>query len=149
MYIRTEKRLVEIEDRIYIANDGTEFKTETECVEYEKQLDIVDLRERADKLRLNALDGTYPLDTDAQYINDNHSYTWYQVCDEEDYNVLLNLYGDDVVKPCSYPEIICVEYEEDYGNDVWTYLLSDMMQSTLIFWKNFGYDVSFKGVREL
>ena len=149
MKIKTERRMVEVFDTTYVALDGTEFKSEGSCLEYERQLETDDLREKADKLRLVDLDGTYPLDTDAQYINDNHSYTWYQVCDEEDYKVLLNLYGDDVVKPETYPEIICVESDEDYGNDVWTYRLSDMMQSTLMFWKNFGYDVAFKGVKEL
>ena len=38
MEIRTEKRVIEIEDKIYIAEDGKEFGTRADCERYEDKL---------------------------------------------------------------------------------------------------------------
>lgn len=149
MVVKTEKRMVEVFDTTYVAVDGTEFKSEGSCLEYEKQLATDELIAKADKLRLVDLDDTYPLDTDGQYVSDCKSFTWYQVCDEEDYNTINALFNNEIAKPTSYPEIICVETEGECYCDVYDYRLSDMEKSTIAFWKNFGYEVEFKGVKEL
>ena len=148
MEVRTEKRMVEVFDTTYVANDGTEFKTEGSCLEYERKLAEDEHKAKADKFRLVDLDGTYPLDVDAQYINDNHAYTWYQVNSEEDLNTLEDVYGG-IGKPCSYPDIVCIETDDYYTDDCWSYWLSDMKKSTIAFWKAFGYEVEFKVVKEI
>ena len=149
MEVRTEKRLVEVFDTTYVANDGTEFKFKGDCLEYENRLVTNELKEKVDKLRLVDLDDTYPIDADGQYISDGKCYTWYQVCDEEDYNILNTLYKNEISKPTNLPEIICIETDGDDYYDAWDYHLSDMELSTKAFWKNFGYEVEFKAVKEI
>ena len=143
MVVRTEKRMVEVFDTTYVANDGTEFKTEFTCLDYEKQLAENAFKAKANELRIPKFDGTYPLDVDGQYISDNHAHTWYQVNTEEDLNTLEDVYGG-IGKPCSYPDIVCIETDDYYTDDCWSYWLSDMKKSTVAFWKAFGYEVEFK-----
>ena len=139
MITKEEKRMVEITDTVYIAVDGTRFKTESACLAYEKEYNKI--QERAESIEINELYDTYPLDTDGQYINEHHEYNWYKVSNEDDYNCLVEMYGDDVVRPKSYPDVICIENDIYYKSDIWSYLLSDMMESTIVFWNKQGYDV--------
>ena len=141
MITKEEKRVVEVVDTVYVAVDGTRFKTESACLKYEESYNKI--QERAESIEINELYDTYPLDTNAQYISENHEYNWYKVSNEDDYNCLVEMYGDDVVRPKAYPDVICIENDIYYKPDMWSYLLSDMMESTITFWKKQGYDVKF------
>ena len=144
MKIRTEKKLVEQLVSTYIANDGKEFSTKIECEAYEEDLNSAQIRAEAEKFEIKELEDTYPLDVDAQYINDNHGFKWYRVNNKEEFNAVDKMYGGDVLEPKTYPEIICIEYDDYYGSDAWTYLLSDMKKATSIFWERHGFEVEFK-----
>ena len=144
MEIRTEKRVVEIEDKIYIAEDGKEFDTRAACKRYEDNLQEQKVRAEAEKLELKELD-IYPLDTDAQYISDAHSFAWYKVNNVEEFETIRKAYNiDDFGYFKVYPETICVEYEGVWGRDAWLHKLSDMKESTIDFWKKHGFDIEFK-----
>ena len=147
MEIRTEKRMVEQLINTYIAEDGKEFDTRADCENYERELEDAKLRAGAEKFEIKELEDTYPLDVDAQYINDNHGFKWYRVNNKEEFNAVDKMYGGEVIEPKSYPETICVEYDDYYDSDAWTYLLSDMKRATSIFWERHGFDVEFKEVK--
>ena len=51
--------------------------------------------------------------------------------------VTRNSYNNDIVF-----KIIGIENDIYYKPDMWSYLLSDMMESTIVFWNKQGYDVS-------
>ena len=146
MEIRTEKRIVEVYDTTYIAIDGKEFKSEGLCLEYENDLEDAKIRARVEKFELKELYGVYPLDTEAQYINDNHEYKWYRMENREDYVAFVEMYGDEVSEPEAYPKVVCVEQDEHYISDVWVYSLSNMRQNTIDFWKKHGFNVEFMEV---
>ncbi len=146
MEIRTEKRVIEIEDKIYIAEDGKEFGTRADCERYEDKLQEQKVKAEAEKLELKELD-IYPLDIDAQYISDAHSFAWYKVNNAEEFETILKAYNmDDFGYLKVYPETICVEHEGTWGRDAWLHKLSDMKESTIYFWKKHGFDVEFKEI---
>ena len=150
MRIRTEKRMVEQLIETYIAIDGKEFDTEAKCRKYEEDLDRQIVRAEAEKLEIKDLEGVYPLDTDAQYINDNHCFKWYRVNNAEELETVSKAYSNDFFTPRAYPEIICVEFEDyDYswGRDAWQHILSDMKEATVEFWKKHGLSVEFKEMK--
>ena len=118
MEIRTEKRVIEIEDKIYIAEDGQEFGTRADCERYEDKLQEQKVKAEAKKLELKELD-IYPLDIDAQYISDAHSFAWYKVNNEEEFETILKAYNmDDFGYLKVYPETICVEHEGGHGEEM-------------------------------
>ena len=146
MEIRVEKRVVEVEGKIYIAEDGKEFATEIDCMNYEKGLESERLRAGVEKFEIKELEDTYPLDTDGQEIQENHCYKWYRVNNTEELNTVANLYNGDFGEFKTYPQTICVEYEYYHDEFRWIYSLSDMKQSTVEFWKKHGFEVEFKEI---
>ena len=144
MEIRVEKRVVEVEDKIYIADDGKEFSTKVDCENYEREIEDARLRAGAEKFEIKELEDTYPLDTNGQEIQENHCYKWYRVNNAEELNTVANLYNGDFGEFKTYPQTICVEYEYYHNEFRWIYSLSDMKQSTIEFWKKHGFDVEFK-----
>lgn len=146
MQIKTEKRMVEQLINTYIAVDGKEFNTMADCENYEDKLQEKKIKAEAEKLELKELD-IYPLDIDAQYISDAHSFAWYKVNNAEEFETILKAYNmDDFGYLKVYPETICVEHEGAWGRDAWLHKLSDMKESTIYFWKKHGFDVEFKEV---
>ena len=146
MEIRVEKRVIEVENKIYIAEDGKEFSTQADCENYEKDIEDARLRAGAEKFEIKELEDTYPLDTDGQEIQENHCYKWYRVNNAEELNTIADLYNADFGEFKTYPQTICVEYEYYHDEFRWIYSLSDMKQSTVEFWKKHGFDVEFKEV---
>lgn len=146
MEIRTEKRIVEQLINTYIAEDGKEFGTKSECEDYEADLESARLRAGAEKFEIKELEDTYPLDVDGQEIQENHCYKWYRVNNAEELNTVANLYNADFGEFKTYPQTICVEYEYYHDEFRWIYSLSDMKQSTVEFWKKHGFEVEFKEV---
>ena len=64
MEIRTEKRIVEQLINTYIAEDGKEFGTKSECEDYEADLESARLRAGAEKFEIKELEDTYLLDAE-------------------------------------------------------------------------------------
>lgn len=151
MEIKTEKRTVEIEETIYIAEDGKEFSSEKECIEYEEELKVKELKAIVDKLEVAKFHELYPLDTCGLCIGENKEYNWYKVNNNNELNTLERYYnkGETYLEQERFPEIVCVEHDYCYPReDAWFYLLSNMKKSTIAFWKEFGLDVEFKKVEE-
>ena len=110
-------------------------------------LEDAKIRAGVEKFEIKELEGTYPLDVDGQYINDNHCFKWYKVNNIEEYETVARAYNsDDFGTIETYPEIICVEHESFWGKDAWLHILSDMKEATVLFWKKHGFDVGFKEV---
>lgn len=144
MDTKTEKKMVEVFVTTYVAEDGKEFESEHLCKEYEDRVKNERLKARLDELEIKDMYGLFPIDTQAQYINDTHEYNWYRLSSEADYLILTEMYGDDITRPKSYPEIICVEHDAFYDKDVWAHLLTEMLEDTINFWKKQGYDTKIK-----
>lgn len=144
------KQLVEVEREVYVADDGKKFKTERECINYEKNL----LKEReikaAEKLKIPDSDEFIPLSTDG-LVNGDNTFRWYKARSEEEFNILNAAYEEALTKPDNYPEIICVETvgHIPYMNDAYDYHTSRMMEDTKNFWEKLGYKVTFEKEREI
>ena len=68
-----------------MAEDGTTFDDESECVEYERNVKM----QPVSKLHIEKLDGLVPL-TDGMTCDGNEFY-WYKVNDEDDFNALMHI----------------------------------------------------------
>lgn len=144
--MRTEIRTKTVNEKIYIANDGTEFMTIDECEEYESKLQN-NKRKKIDHKRIAELDGCIPY---MEYVNsDSHDYFWYNIETEEELKMLNEAYY--FVSDCDteLPETICVEVEAldylDYNSDCYWSTLSNMIENLNIFFKNVGYEIVKKG----
>jgi len=145
MRIEIEKKIIEQENNVYIADDGTEFTTQHDCEKYEKEQEKKAYIELAETLRIAELDEQTPLTCGETY--ENNTYRWYKVNNQEEFDALNKAYDNQVGTACliSYPQIICVETcgYEPYQDDCYSYFLSDCLKETGQFWKLFGYDVNF------
>ena len=147
MEIKRTKRLVEIEDEVFIAEDGTEFASLKDCQKYEDELQTKKTLSEAEKLEIKELEDTAPLDTDAQYIEECHCFAWYKVNNAEELGIIAEAYTNDSLRDLkSFPETICIEYDDNYRSDSYMFLLSDMRESTINFWKKHGFAVEFKEI---
>ena len=142
--MRTEIRTKTV--NVYIANDGTEFMTISDCREYESRLQN-DKREKIDHKRIEELDSCIPY---MEYANpDSHDYFWYNIETEDELKMLNEAYY--FVSDCDakLPEIICVEVEAssymDYNSCCYWFTLSNMIEDLNIFFKNVGYEIVKKG----
>lgn len=143
--MKCEVKTKEVEIKTWIADDGREFKTESECRWYERNLKRGKYIEQAEKLRIPELDDTIPLDGQA-LPSENNNYRWYKVGSIEDIEVLEGAYGEKLVDISSFPEIVCIEYNggEDYCGDAYSYSLHDIMLETKDFFEKVGMKVEFK-----
>ena len=142
--MRTETRTKTVNEKIYIANDGTEFKAISDCREYESKLQN-NKRKKIDHKRIAELDNCIPY---MEYANsDSHDYFWYNIETEEELKMLNEAYY--FVSDCDakLPEIICVETPgyKDYDGDCYWSTLSNMIEDLNIFFKNVGYEIVKKG----
>ena len=138
--------MIEEEYEVFIADDGTSFSTKSECIEYERNIK----RKPISKLRIEKLDGLVPL-TDGMTCDSNEFY-WYKVKNEDDFNTLDSYYEGKVCEPKAYPNILCLEVSEWYVNDnlnfdVYSYELTDIMDSIKEFMDKFGYKTEFENER--
>ena len=144
--MRTETRTKTVNEKIYIANDGTEFKAISDCREYESKLQN-NKRKKIDHKRIAELDNCIPY---MEYANsDSHDYFWYNIETEDELKMLNEAYY--FVSDCDakLPAIICVETEAlgytDYNSDCYWSTLSNMIKDLNIFFKNVGYEIVKKG----
>lgn len=145
MEIKETVKLIEQKVFTYIANDGTEFLSESECREHEKNLELKTFIEGAEKLRVKELDDVIPISTEA-IINDN-TFLWYKLNNKQDFEILNKAYNNSLYEPSVYPMFKCVEnsyynpYDSDYYYD---YDLCECKNITENFWNKFGYKVIFE-----
>jgi hypothetical protein len=116
MNVKEEKKVITQEQIIttYIAEDGTEFKTQKECEQYEKNLLINQLEQKA--MSIKHINYTPP------FADDDHDYVWFYVKNQEEVKAIEDYYNLDAdyglqfdVK--SFPEWVGVE--EGFGDDIY------------------------------
>lgn len=105
--IEKSRRVVKyVPETVYIAEDGTEFHFEKECLEYEKNLSFHTPQFTADNF---------------VFVDDNADWTWFYVRSHEEMIAVQNLYlsegyVDETYDPKSYPRWVCLQVEGDgYG----------------------------------
>lgn len=140
---KTKSRMIEEKYEVFVAEDGTTFDTASECVEYERNIRM----QPVSKIHIEKLDGLVPL-TDGMTCDGNEFY-WYKVNDEDDFNTLNAYYEGKVDEPKEYPNILCLEVNECYIDgylmfDVYSYELTDIMESIKEFMEEFRYKVKFE-----
>lgn len=136
----TRKEVIEKEVKIYIAEDGTEFKTYRDCVAYEIDCKRKEKVAKVKHLKIYELDDTMPINT-TSYPNESYNFDWYHVRDREDIDDLSAIYKEDFDYPKNYPTIVCIEHID---NEAYIYYLDNMIEDTKDFWKLLGYEVEFK-----
>ena len=144
--IITQIQKVRKEIAVYIANDGTKFNTEQECLDYERQKD--NLIELSKKLQIEELDYLMPLIDEE--TRESHAYMWYKIENTKDFKILAELFkehGSNIQELTKYPEIMCIDAYNDYYpyNDyACSFTLSDCKQATEKFWEQMGYKVTIE-----
>lgn len=130
----------------YQAEDGTQFETEKECLEYEEKCGIkVEAEAEAKRtirdLHRSELDNLMPLEisgffTDAKYL-------WYELTSEEDCKILTETCPDAArfLDVSEYPVMVCLEIKDtdENGNRFSIYKLSECIQQAKEFFAYFGY----------
>lgn len=95
---------------IYIAEDGTEFKHRSDCIQYE--LDKARKEAKGKIITCDELEGKCNFDGEENY--ENHEYTWVFVRNEEDAELLNKMFlldYDDF--SCYIGQWVCVEESDD------------------------------------
>lgn len=142
----------------YVAFDGKEFDSRTECEIHEAREKM--LRSRKERLeKLDELEIDYiGMPLLQEEFMENHSYYWYKLNSIEDAELLISVATDfdmafeNKLKGLNYPCIICVEdfsYKEKFEEDCWVYTLDECIENAKEFFKAFGYEVTLKKVKEI
>lgn len=148
MKIKEEIKIVEQKVITYVSEDGTEFRTESECKDYETKKFVKNFIEAAEKLRITELDEHLPLSNDG-LMNENNTFRWYKLENETDFEIVNKAYRNSLVVPESYPEIMCVETVgyEAYMDDAYSYDMTTCKKITESFWKKLGVKVTFENIQ--
>ena len=123
---------------VYVADDGTEFKTSWECERYEHEQVYKPLLEKLQ--RCEELDG-YP-NFDGQEYAEHHDYCWYFIRDLSDLVIIDKVYPDTTDVNLSDRYIgkwMCIETDDD-GNG-WSSTLDDGIEYATALLKKLGYKV--------
>lgn len=150
MDVKKTRRVIEQEDITYVAFDGTEFKSEGACLDYEKEVERKHVESEAQKLEIKELKNKFPLDINASGIDTEYTYKWFKINNENEFSLLQQAYRlNGFGKPNTYPQILCVEVDEVWNNSNFLYRLSDMKKNTISFWEDFGLVVEFKMLEKI
>ncbi|HAU84605.1 MAG TPA: hypothetical protein DCW90_03580 [Lachnospiraceae bacterium] len=126
---------------VYIANDGTEFKTKEECVNYEcKAIDSA-INYYSDK----ELQDIQPIDFDNMVGDPGiHNFFWFRINSERSLKDILGAFNLNAQIPrISIPDIICIETVDDYHRerDGYLYSMNEIISETEKFYEKFGYNI--------
>lgn len=131
--MRIENRTKTIIAAVYVANDGTEFESKVECLEYEEQ-SAECWRREIEHLRIVDAEGYLPYN---EYTSEDNNYNWYHLYNGEEKKKVEKAFG--IKFECAdYPNIICVE---EVGNDVYYYLMSQQIYNLNRWLNKLGYEV--------
>lgn len=140
MEIRKYKKIIEQEVTVYVAEDGTEFSSSRDCINYEANLRLEKKIKEVERLRIKELDGVIPFNNDG-IMNCENEFRWYDVTNKDDFDAINDIYNNNLTQPVIYPEIICVEtYGYDsYGGDAYDYHMTACKKNTEDFWNQVGF----------
>lgn len=123
------KRYVDDEITEYIAYDGKIFKTEQKCINYEKNLKMVD------SFIIDNPNGVLPYDV---WVDDGSQYIWVNLETQEAIKLVSEVYNlDDTYYE---PGIYCIEISEMCGNSMSS--MKYYVENALKLLELAGYDIS-------
>lgn len=139
-------RVEEVITRNYIANDGTAFKNEAECREYEEDR-ITEVLESYSK---GCFEDLPPInycseDYGTEY---NSKYYWFEVNDRIKLYEITSAFGLQIeAQNISVPTFICIRQDFNFNKFV-LYGLDEIKANAKTYFKWFGLDVEFNEVKE-
>lgn len=134
----TIKYVLATED-VFVAIDGRTFKSEEECLAYEKEMNEKECR--LSSLLIPEYNGLIPLVSDLYDCTDD-SYLWYCLNSEEDFEFLyMALEDSDFPEPAEYPAVMCIQ---EHCGSYYGYNLPDIISGINNFLDHFGYKVAEK-----
>ena len=142
---RTETRTIKI--NTYVAEDGKEFNTQRECLDYENELKKSDVMKQLDEMRIPELDDITPLHSDPNDFTWYHDFRWYKVNNEDDVNKLEQMYVDagyiiNSFDCDTYPNLFGIE---EADNEVYSYTFTEMQNLVSTFFnEKFGIEIEYK-----
>ena len=136
MKVETKQVVKTTETTVYIADDGTEFRTRWECEKYEHEKvhkPLLDSLIQCDELK-------YYSNIDGQEYPEHHDYSWYFVRDLDDLAILEKVYPDSVDFDSKYiGKWICLETDDDCNG--WVTTIDDGIRYATTVLTALGYKV--------
>lgn len=137
MKIEKRKIMVPKDVIVYIASDGTEFETDTACLNYEQRL------KEASNLSVieqcDALEG-YPPPAGGDY-NESHTFKWYRPKTVEEMDILRSIYTDHSFSDKNIGKWHCIEENGDF--DSWVTEEDSITEYIIQVYEKLGYTVNF------
>ena len=122
-----------IYETIYKTNDGREFKSKEECLEYESIKK--EILKKIDEMKIFE-------DKAPSYFDDWSCHEWYKVKNKEDVEILREKLTEDefgLSNIVSFPEYVCVRINDGHYYTAQT-TLTDVITQFKDFMKDFGYE---------
>ena len=135
---RKQEKVVYRDVTVYVADDGTEFKTAWECERYEHEQVYMPLLAKLQ--RCDEMEG-YP-NFDGQEYAEHHDYSWYFIRDLNDLEIINKVYPDTTDVHLSERYIgkwMCIETDDD-GNG-WASTVDDGIEYATGILTKLGYKV--------
>lgn len=137
--VKKETQVVEKE--IYVADDGTNFSSSSECRNYEREKK----RKIIDFLADNKLDGF--MNVDGKEHADDSYYRWIFIGYEAMARKLETTFPDDAAREVFLSHVgdwVCIEESPYDIDDIWFSFLSDGIEYATRFLNKFGYVVKIE-----
>ena len=141
--MKTEKRIVQKEVEIYIADDGKEFSDQLSCEEYEEELMVKKQEAIAERLSFDTKGIDWP--SMAKPYGSEHEYKWFRLENDADLLDFCRAYSayNRKLKDISfvkmfvhYPDYIClVDYPHGPEDPQW-FTLSKLLNQLFAFLNN-------------
>ena len=126
------------EYEVYIADDGKEFDTPTECLRHEGQT-LFDALVEKHKTGENETDGIpidlspYYIDSTSFYLNFDNDFVWVRIADEKDLEDLKELCEDGFSTDLKIGDLVCIEHDNVWDGSyfIWRgeYTIGDMRKA--------------------
>lgn len=140
MEVKVTRDLKVVEYKSYVAKDGKEFNSETDCINYERQLRAQELEAKLNDIEENTdAEGWTPLDG-GEYM-EWHDYRWFRPKNMEEVEVLNEVFKIAYIPldEAAIGQWICLEIADD---DIYDTYLENSLDHIHAFLDKFGYDVT-------
>lgn len=143
---KSEEKLVVETHNIYVADDGTEFDDQLECIRYENDKVLHKLSKIVEDFKAYFVG--VPLNFDG-YANEEE-YEWYKINSPKEFEYLVEYYKaytedscEQMKAPKTYPTIVAVN-EEGWGEGPYCYSMEDFKETAETFFAEFGVKITFE-----
>ena len=115
MKIKEEKKVIEQIINTYISEDGKEFTTEKQCIDYEKSLNSKELENRLNSIKQTNY--TPPV------ADSDHNYVWFYFTNQDELDTVneyynsISKYNDMEIEIVAFP--CWYGIEEGYDSEAW------------------------------